>query len=356
MNKNFHEWYLEVCPNPNEGQTEKRIACMENFAKTATVEDIKFLLKLYNKLSVDPEQLDNFVELFSKEDPSFSKKNEEERTLLAGAALLEIVENSGVYDIGELLAISSSFAYEQVPFPEIMDAVRRVFDDDRRSLRENSDKQNRPTLSVAGLPELKEYIEENEWEADAPTKLLQVLDSVQSGLQAIEKRIAEQEGQQSIYKEDSQLLWWMLSEWSNSLGCSLKSLGKVEGSIVIGYEAAQFVTNYPGPYAMEGVLGKLISLCKGAQKKTAFPDSVMQIPPILREKILKIAKNSPILECLPLCNGIVCSHNAEKAEEWYPKFRREFFEIENDNFTPYQYAWQMYLEVLALRCYENCYK
>ena len=45
MNKNFHEWYLEVCPNPNEGQTEKRIACMENFAKTATVEDIKFLLK-----------------------------------------------------------------------------------------------------------------------------------------------------------------------------------------------------------------------------------------------------------------------------------------------------------------------
>ena len=103
-------------------------------------------------------------------------------------------------------------------------------------------------------------------------------------------------------------------------------------------------------------MGKLISLCKGAQKKTAFPDSVMQIPPILREKILKIAKNSPILECLPLCNGIVCSHNAEKAEEWYPKFRREFLKIENESFTSYQYAWQMYLEILTLRCYENCYK
>lgn len=124
------------------------------------------------------------------------------------------------------LAISSSFSCEQVPFPEIMDAVRRVFDDDRRSLRENSDKQNRPTLSVAGLPELKEYIEENEWEADAPTKLLQVLDSVQSGLQAIEKRITEQEGQQSIYKEDSQLLWWMLSEWGNRPWLLFKELGK----------------------------------------------------------------------------------------------------------------------------------
>lgn len=353
MNKYFHEWYLEVCPNPSADQIEKRIASMESFAGKATAEDIKFLLGLYYRLPVNPEQLDNFVELISQEDPSFSKKNEEELTFLAGAALLEIVENSEVYDIGELLILSSSFAHEKVPFPEVMDAVRGVFNNDRRNLRENFNKQNVPALSVGGLAELNKYIDENEWDADAPAKLLQVLNSVQSNLRTIEKQFTAQEEQQSIYKEDSQLLWWMLSEWSNSLGCSLKSLGKVEGSIVIGYEAAQFVTNYPGPYAMEGILGKLVGSCKGAQKKPSFPDCVMQVPDALREKILRIAKNSPILECLPLCNGIVCSHNAEKAEEWYPKFQREFLKIENESFTPYQYAWQMYLEVLALRCYEN---
>lgn len=356
MNRNFREWYLEVCPNPSEGQTEKRIACMENFAKTATVEDIKFLLKLYYKLSVDPEHLDNFVELFSQEDPSFSKKNEEELTLLAGAALLEIVENSEVHDIGELLVISSSFAHEQAPFSEILDAVKYEFDGDRLFLRENQDKPTRIVLSGVGLSELKEHIEKNEWDENAPTKLLQILNGFQSVLQSVESRITNQEEQQSIYKEDSQLLWWMLSEWSYSLECPLKKLGKVEGSIVIGCEAAQFVANYPGPYAMEGILEKLVSSCKGAQKKASFSDCVMQVPATVRHEILKIARNSPILEFLPLCNGIVCSHNAEKAEEWYPKFRREFLEIENDSFTPYQYAWQMYLEVLALRCYEKCYK
>ena len=356
MNGNFREWYLDVCPNPSEGQVEKRIACIENFAESAAIEDIEFLLNLYGKRPVDQERLDKFVELFAQADPSFSKKSKEELTLLAGAALLGIVENGDVYDIGELLIISSSFAHEQAPFPAILSAIRQEFDDDRRNLREKPDKQNTPAFSVAGLSELKTYIEENGWEADAPTKLLKVLGSVQSSMQAIKKRIAEQEEQQGIYREDSQLLWWMLSEWSNSLSCSLRALEKAEGSMVIGYDAAQFVTNYPGPYAMEGILEKMIAACKGTQKKRPFSDCVMQIPSILRENILKIAKNSPVLECLPLCNGIVCSHNAEKAEEWYPKFRREFLEIQNDSFTPYQYAWQMYLEVLTLRCYENCYK
>lgn len=356
MNGNFREWYLDVCPNPSEGQVEKRIACIENFAENAAIEDIKFLLNLYGKRTVGQEQLDKFVESFAQVDPSFSKKHKEELTLLAGVTLLEIVENSDIRDIGELLIISYSFAHEQVPFPAILETVKQEFDDNRCSLRENLDNQNTPAFSVMGLSELKTYIEENGWEGDAPAKLLKVLSSVQSSVQAIKKRITEQEEHQDIYREDSQLLWWMLSERSNSLGCPVKTLEKTEGSIVIGYEAAQFVTNYPGPYAMEGILGKLIAACKGAQKKQSFSDCVMGVPSILREKILKVAKNSPILECLPLCNGIICSHNAEKAEEWYPKFRREFFEIENDNFTPYQYAWQMYLEVLALRCYENCYK
>ena len=356
MNGNFREWYLDVCPNPNEGQVDKRIACIENFTENASIEDIKFLLNLYGKRTVDQERLDNFVELFAQVDPSFSKKHKEELTLLAGVTLLEIVENSDICDIGELLIISHSFAHEQVSFSAILETVRQKFDNDRRSLRENLDKQNTPAFSVSGLSELKKHIEENGWGADAPTKLLKVLSSVQSSMQAIKKRIAEQEEQQGIYREDSQLLWWMLSEWSNSLGCSLKTLEKAEGSMVIGYDAAQLVTNYPGPYAMEGILEKIIAACKGTQKKQPFSNCVMQIPSILRKNILKIAKNSPVLECLPLCNGIICSHNAEKPEEWYPKFQREFLEIQNDSFTPYQYAWQMYLEVLTLRCYENCYK
>ena len=52
MNGNFREWYLDVCPNPSEGQVEKRIACIENFAENAAIEDIKFLLNLYGKRTV----------------------------------------------------------------------------------------------------------------------------------------------------------------------------------------------------------------------------------------------------------------------------------------------------------------
>lgn len=354
MNKNFHEWYLEVCPKPEEGQEEKRIKCIEEFAKNADIENIRFLLRLYYKMPVDPESLDRFAVLFSQKDPSFSKKSKEELVLLAGVTLLEIVENSSMYDIVELLMLSSSFGFEQVSFPAVLDSVKCVFDEDRRNLRERLDGQNTLAISVEGLAELKEYIGENNWDEDAPIRLLQVLDSFQDNLHTIAKRIMEQEGKHSIYKEDSQLLWWMLSEWSNILSCQLKTLGKGEGSLVIGYEAAQFVTNYPGPYAMEGIFTKMVSICKGnQQKKIPFQDCVMQIPSVLREKIIESAKNSPVMEFLPLCNGIISSLNAESADEWYPKFRREFLKTESESFSPFQYAWQMYIEALTLCCHKN---
>lgn len=353
MNKNFHEWYLEVCPIPEEGQIEKRIKCVTEFAESADVEDIEILLKLYYKLPVESERLDGFVELFSQKDPSFSRKNKEEIALLAGVVLLEIMENREMYDIGELLVLSSSFCHVSVPFPAILDAVKRMFDEDRRSLREGVEKHRAPVLSKSELPAFKAYIDETGWDKDAPEKLLQVLDSVQNNIQTLANQTASWEEKESIYKEDSQLLWWMLSEWSNSLACPLKDLGKVEGSLIIGYEAAQFVVNYPGPYAMEGILEKLVSLCQGTEEKILFPNCVMQAHSTLREKILRDVKNSPLQEYLPLCNGIIHSNNAEKVEEWYPKFQREFLIIENPGFTPYQYAQQMYLEALALRCYKN---
>ena len=46
MNKKFNDWYVDVCLSPQEGQIEKRIKCIEEFASNIKIEDILSLVKL----------------------------------------------------------------------------------------------------------------------------------------------------------------------------------------------------------------------------------------------------------------------------------------------------------------------
>ena len=90
MIKNFNEWYIDVNLAPQEGQIEKRLECIADYAKSVDANDICNLVNLYYWLTTDKEDLESFASVFIETDPSFSSRYTKELSLLAGATLLEI--------------------------------------------------------------------------------------------------------------------------------------------------------------------------------------------------------------------------------------------------------------------------
>lgn len=72
MNKKFNDWYVDVCLSPQEGQIERRIKCIEEFASNIKIEDILSLVKLYYGMQIEEVQRDYIAAVFSKMDATFS--------------------------------------------------------------------------------------------------------------------------------------------------------------------------------------------------------------------------------------------------------------------------------------------
>lgn len=352
MNKKFNDWYVDVCLSPLEGQIEKRIKCIEEFADNIKIEDILSLVKLYYGMQIEEVQRDYIAAVFSKIDATFSARYSEELALLAGCVLLEIAENNPDYDsLVEQLVLSICFCGEPIATPEIKQAIQEQYDKDRIYLRESSverewgEKENT-------VKDLENHIDENGWDDDADSKLLTVLQRLTAKVNHLQEGLTELQETQSIYREDSQLLWWMLSKWSNVLNCDLETIGKTEGCLMVGYEAASLITNDPGPYSIEGVLKQMVNACLGEDSPVAISDLIMNTNQKFKDRIIAEMKNSPLIEYLPLCNAIIRADNTEAIAEWYPKFKRECIKRNADiNLRPSQYALQMYMECMAQHCY-----
>lgn len=354
MNSNFKDWYLTVCISPKEGQVANRMEGIQKFSDKATSDDIVNLVKLYYGMEPDAEALNRFVDVFTQTDESFSAKQSQEVAFLAGATLLRVAENIVDYDsLAEQLVLSTGFCHKTKVTPEVKLEIQKQYDRDRIALRESLvEKIVFPEADNPLLKEFEEYIDENELDTTGLSKLQELLRKFDNKLNHLQTYISNLQETQSIYREDSQILWWMTSKWSNILKCHLEALEKKECCLMIGYEAASLIANSPGPYSMEGVLKQIIGVCKGADDPVSLADLIMNTSKTFKDMIITEMKNSPILAHLPLCNAIVRAENTENTEEWYPKFKRECITVgEEISLYPSQYAFQMYIECMAQKCY-----
>lgn len=354
MNKNFNEWYIDMSIIPQNGQLEKRTASIESCAKETSREQIITITKLYFGLPTTEEEKHGFASLFIANDSSFSARYSEELALLAGATLVEIAETNSTYDsFAELLSITTSFFREPISSPGILDAIKNQFDDDRIAIREESNGLQIKVTSPKSTSNFCKHVEENGWDDTAPTKLVNLLSDFQKSFSEMEKAINELKQFEGTFREDSQILWWMQSKWSDTLNCPLKSIDRCRGCLMLGWESADIIANFPGPYSMEGIIENVLDACKGKTAKSGLSEIVMQTDKRFASIVKQQLSQSQLIDMLPLCKAIISADNTDKPEEWYPKYKKETVRLEADSqLSLFQYSWQMYLERMAARCYD----
>lgn len=354
MIKNFNEWYIDVNIAPQEGQIEKRVECIINYAQSVNAVDVCNLVNLYYGLPISDEYSEKFSSVFIEKDPSFSTRYIEELSLLAGATLLEISSKNSEYNsLAEILTLTTSFYRKPSSTSRALDQITKQFNNDRINIRERSFGNEIIEFDQTKSEDLIANINITSWNSTIAQNLTAVLTEYMTRLNTLTNQLNTMQDMQSVYKEDSQLLWWMMSNWSTTLNQPLKEIDKIRGCLIIAYEAACFISNYPGPYSMEGIIRRVIDACKGKVQSAEFTTLITQVDPKLKQIIKLKAKSFPVLEQLPITYAILCADNATSINEWYPKYCRVVFEDESIIKNTFDnYAWQMYLECLALFCYE----
>lgn len=363
MNRNLHEWYLDVGIILQDGQLEKRLLGIKKWVEALEKEKdsgnaiarIATLVKLYYGIPADEETRNSFADFFSTEDPSFSVRNAQELALLAGATLVALAENPSYFDFAELLSLAVSFSLTPASTVGILEHIRTQFDADRIELREKAKSVSIKPFPAKQITELEKMnAEGNAEESKQITEIIKILKVFQTSYFDFRMQVQQLDAATSIYKEDSQLLWWILSEWSEMLHCSLYTVKVKTACLILGWEGAGMVENFPGPYAMEGVLQKQLRTCEdGTGKVISFTLSeiIANTASELRADVIKEYQNTSLANMLPLCSAIIRSDNTESVDEWYPKYCKELLGgIDVPPKTFWDYAWQIYLERLVLRC------
>ena len=166
MIKNFNEWYIDVNLAPQEGQIEKRLECIADYAKSVDANDICNLVNLYYGLTTDKEDLESFASVFIEKDPSFSSRYTKELSLLAGATLLEIsTENIDYSSFAELLTLTTSFYKKPSSALRALEQIIKRFNIDRIAIREKNFTDDTLDFDKANLKTVATTINKPSWDA-----------------------------------------------------------------------------------------------------------------------------------------------------------------------------------------------
>lgn len=362
MNHNLHEWYFDVEIILQGGQLEKRLLgiekCVETLEKDKNTGNviawIVSLVKLYYGIPANKEIINAFADFFSAEDSSFSVRHAQELALLAGATLVALADDSAYCEFTELLSLAVSFGRKPASTPGILDHIRIQFNANRIKLRENAEIFSTKPFPTKQITELEKANSEGNMETtEQITEIIHILKAFQTSYSDLRKQVQQFGNTASIYKEESQLLWWILSDWSELLSCSLHTLKVKTACLVLGWEGAGMVENFPGPYAMEGVVQKQLGTCEDGTEDIApvtLSEVVANAATELRVDVIEACQNVSLADMLPLCSALIRSDNTESVDEWYPKYCREVLcETGSSTRAFWEYAWQIYLERLVIR-------
>lgn len=343
---------------------ENRVAAIQEILENEdlfTDEDwmslAKWAIGVLDSDSVE-NQLVALEEVFCKTDPEYSNENEEELHILVGLLLYQYCESAedlllpSVIVCGHAVGwrLNCQLLYEKfyVFTEEARLNLRRL---DQELFPDYSDMR----ISLQSLKGEMKVAADPTVQADGST----AADAAQSAptanaLAALEERLSLLSAQNealafalSVQREESDILWWMQAEWSETRQCHYQDMTKEDAALFSAYELSSIVRLPLGPYASKQILMKMISLGKTAKGQGSI--SAVEMIDRLSGDILPSFKDCQITELQPLLSALSAKQKAAqkgKSDEW-----RQYYEISHEKdlnaiqLTAFDFGQQLYLEI-----------
>lgn len=361
MNKNFADWYRIANIEPNDELLRNRWQGIEIYTNdTIDSTDIINLVKLFFGIKIKNEFCDKFTQIFKNIDNAFPQKSDVEISVLAGSALVSIIEEYS--DLGNLalLAVKSAAFNNRSPIvKDIFDEMQNKYECAASEVRENifdfsQSKIKLPTSSSL-IKNCKNTQETGTWTPQEMAKQIGEFASQLDGFLNASQKLKEEETRTlKILSEDSQILWWMTSGWSNDFDKPFPKIKIDEGAIILGKELSDMIHIMPGPFAAKAVLNKVLSNYSTKNNSTdiVLKDAIDILGHEWKEVLIKKYDTNIIKEITPILFAVAKSLEVDGAGEWLPIFKKNIgYSADETKIKPINLAYQMYLECLLFKCY-----
>lgn len=349
MDRNFGEWYRLVDVESSNSILEDRWKGVEAFSEDIECEDVLELARLLHGIKPRDDGFeDNFRDTFQEIDKTFRMKdNHMELSVLAGASLACIFKERS-----NRTAILAAYASvcpvfqgkrKSAAVPDITVEARKRL---RKWAADNRTNLVQETPSIGNLTPLSTALATKDPVQISPV-LGEFVVSLDATVTSIQKRL-------SFFREDSNILWWLMGEYSRDLDSPIREIGLPAASLVVGKELADLVLELPGPYAAEAVLHKMINYAtSGAEEDTKLSETVNCTSREWRTSWLEDLPTNSAFDLCPVLFAVDASLKVKQNTEWYPQFSTAFGVEATLKASPLDIATQAYDESLFFRVAAN---
>jgi len=312
----LYGWLRGAGIEPNVETLPKHLKVIDEYLPEPD-EIISFARLFYGFGSQADKSFDKFGTSLQDADPSFlMQDHRQELAVFAGATLIALIERDQYEQLSELAALCLVCGAAQgvrtaIPVPDMAKIAARYIEN----------RTGKRALRPVGAVE-----EDNE------------------------PRLGKLERELALVSEETNMLWWLVSEYSRDRNRSWKEVGLLPAAIIAGKELADLTRVIPGPVAAAAFLDRIVRVPASAKspKSIAIMTAVDKTPREWREQYTFNATAS-LEDLAPISKAIRLSLTVSQGDDWSPVFEKGTALAASSEMPPNALAYQIFMEGLMLR-------
>lgn len=306
-------------------KVESRWQAVESMRTQLTSKTIVELLQFFvapTRTSGIPESL---LAVVRKADPAFtSDAANNELRALAGITLRLAIEGQAVS-----VAAASSYGLIVSVFrrSNLPPTLPSFANDARRRLSVLSEERRAQINKPVALPNVEVALTEASKPLFQPGQLQQAHDSLIKSFEAVARQLNETskavrhvDEAGRAHSEESNILWWLITEWSRFADKRVDAISATEGCLLLADELSSLIEILPAPVVVAPVLLRMLDQTSNLSEATILA-CVEATPLSWREEVKNRAPSRVLDGICPILTAISASLSTN-AGQWLPVFTK----------------------------------
>lgn len=294
-------------------------------------------------------------ENFCKEDENFSKESIKELRILGAVLVYQYSKEYGVFRYplmiicgcrtGHMLVSKSLYLLFVQCMDEMRLAIRHTKEVDKIDCNLGAAKLKE--VIVGAKNELEEEEEIFSYSSDQLDSIVDILCQCELVLQNQMKREQYLVDELKAQKEESNMAWWLLNEWSDIYECSLSELSPEKAALTVPIELWKLNEYEIGAYTIKQLIFKGMSFVKEHSNTISLDDLIESVG----ENIYRLIniENIQAEQIQPILTALICAYECKSNSDdkawkivFEAKCQRKAEEVKLD---AKEMAYQLYLEL-----------
>ena len=319
----FADWYTRVHPSPPSELVALRAQCVSHHVENARIVDAA----KYVKLMVHPDKMNEvdrsaLVESFRVVDASFpATENQNLLAVMLAGCVAQLIDSGGDEGVVAALAVRTAGCRgtrtvgPRELSKEASDALHSVAIETRE--RAHAPFPETPPIREVKLGKQPAFtaddVAPNQWDivakndktlASAIATAQKSVGALAALVEGIRNDVATSLEQVHVrgrdpavraLQEETQILWWLFGEWSETVQRSFESLSEPGASIILAQELADLTQFVPGHPRQEFLLRRALAKCQARAKECSLHDVITGSPFEWRKACFSDRRSEPII-------------------------------------------------------------